>query len=148
MKSIYFLLLSVMLLCLASNCNTTKPTSENNNSDTPVLVDKQTTSKPNTSSQFEKGKIHFKLKPVSKTNLPDFDASKPLLGAYPILNNLIKEYKIKKIYRTHPNMNTENMARMYTIEFIENNDIDALIAALKRLEEIEYAEKIAMNKKN
>ncbi len=143
---IAILIISSALTC-SSNRKDLKSTENDNlmQNDTTVSSKDSVATMENQDAEYVKGKLYFKLAESTKTSLPDYDIEKPLLGEYPILQQILNNYQIIKIYRAFPEMNTSNMMRMYTIEFSEETNIKTLLQDLNSIESIEYSERIPIN---
>jgi subtilisin family serine protease len=92
---------------------------------------------------FANGKLFVKVFNDWENELPEFDgaSSRSVLAAYPALANIAEAYsvaRLQKAFRTR----SEDLDRIYEIQFSAEQSPESLIRELERLPFVEYAEKI------
>lgn len=108
------------------------------------------TSAANSSSEkrdtlYEAGVLVFKVREDLKTTLPAYDHSAPALGTYPHLGDLLPTYRVRSITPFIPQSGTSHARNYYKIAFDPSVSLDEFIAALDRIDIIEYTEKVPVN---
>jgi hypothetical protein len=94
---------------------------------------------------YEAGMLVFKVRDDFKTPLPPYDHSAPTLGDYPHLGDLLPTYRVTSIAPFTPQSGTPRPGRFYKIHFDTSVALDEFIAALDRIEIIEFTEKVPVN---
>lgn len=94
---------------------------------------------------YEAGVLVFKVRDDLKTSLPTYDPSAPVLGEYPYLGDLLPAFKVKSIAPFVPRSGPARSDRFYKIHFDASVSLDEFIAALDRVDIIEFTEKVPVN---
>ncbi len=68
------------------------------------------------------------------------------IDQFPFLNKLFKRYDVIAIHRPFTIYENPQLLRILQIEFTKTNEIESFIADLNKIKEIEYAEKIPIDK--
>ena len=94
---------------------------------------------------YEAGVLVFKVRDDLKTTLPTYDHSAPALGEYPYLGDLLPAFEVKSIAPFVPRSGLAQSDRFYKIHFDASVSLEEFIAALGRVDVIEFAEKVPVN---
>ncbi|MGB0929610.1 MAG: S8 family serine peptidase, partial [Chitinophagales bacterium] len=94
---------------------------------------------------YYKDKIFLKIKEEVGLRLPKFNNDQKVPN-YPVLGSLIQPYKVKAVYRPFPKIKNSTFVNTYQVNIDPNSDIDELIAALQSDPNVEYAEKIPIER--
>lgn len=95
--------------------------------------------------EYEAGVLVFKVSDDLKSSLPPYDHTAPTLGTYPHLSELLPTFKVKTIAPFIPQSSTPRSGRFYKIHFDPSVSLDEFIAALDRVDIIEFTEKVPVN---
>ncbi len=95
----------------------------------------------NENEAYYKDRIFLKVKEEVGLRLPKFSGSEKVPN-YPILGNIIKEYKVESVHRPFSDLKTSTFVNTYQIAVDPTADLDELIATLEEDPNVEYAEKI------
>jgi subtilisin family serine protease len=90
------------------------------------------------------GKIYFKVKNSSMTELQDFHSGH--VYSDPFLSTLITKYTITEIFKPFPRLYSQELQKTYQINFLKKDSVLMLIADLEAADYIEYAEKIPIER--
>lgn len=92
---------------------------------------------------YQDGKVIFQTKVNASVKMPKADANLSIeIKMVPFIAELKEKYEISRLVHLHPELkNDEKLIRTYQIEFNKPEAVDQLIAALSKLDFIEYAEK-------
>lgn len=91
------------------------------------------------------GQIYIRIKPESKINLQR-ESGNMQLFELSFLNSIKVDFKIKKAEAPFYFSKSEKLLRTFRIYFEETGRIEEFIQSLNRVEEIEFAEKIPLDK--
>lgn len=90
------------------------------------------------------GKIYFKIKNSSFTEVSEFRAGDSYSDAF--FSALITKYSITDIFKPFPRLLSSELQKTYQINFTKKDSVLMLIADLQASNNIEYAEKIPIEK--
>lgn len=94
---------------------------------------------------YYKDKIFLKIKEEVGLRLPKFSSDQKVPN-YPVLGSLIQPYKVKAVYRPFPEIRSSTFVNTYQVNIAPTDNIDELIAALQSDPNVEYAEKIPVER--
>ncbi len=94
---------------------------------------------------YFKDKIFLKIKDEAGLRLPKYNGSQKVSN-YPVLGSLLQEFKVEGVYRPFPQIKNSTFVNTYQVELDSDSDIDQLIATLQEDPNVEYAEKIPIER--
>ncbi|MEZ4888189.1 MAG: GEVED domain-containing protein [Chitinophagales bacterium] len=100
---------------------------------------------PSSDESYCKDKIFLKIKEEAGLRLPKYSVDQKVPN-YPVFGNLIEEYKVKTIYRPFPELKSSAFVNTYQVNIDPDSDIDQLIATLQADPNVEYAEKVPVER--
>lgn len=93
------------------------------------------------------GKIWMKLKDNVPWSLPQLNLQLDAApSSYPIPLSMLKQFQSREVIKPFPLMDSPELQRTYQINFESVYEVDAFIDALKKLDFIEYAERVPLNR--
>lgn len=99
----------------------------------------------NQADSYWENKLFLKIKADSPVILPSFQNGQSS-DRYPILETYIHEYDIQNITRPFPLLKSPIFEDTYLVELPEGESVDVLMQQLKQHPDIEYAEKVPLDK--
>ena len=100
------------------------------------------------SPDFQDGKIWFKVKSDARiaSALQENHLNLPF-GTLPFLNSLMESYSITELSRPfYAAKNSPVLQRTFMLQFSDYVNVDAIIHSLKMMKEVEYAERVPLNR--
>lgn len=95
---------------------------------------------------FRDGKIYIKFKDNAGLKINVDEKSEVTINEVPLLQNLSSKYNLTKLTRPFNSNKDEKLLTIYKLEFKNYELVDELINDLKKLDEIEIAEKVPLMK--
>lgn len=94
---------------------------------------------------YFKDKIFLKIKDEVGLRLPKYNGDQKVTN-YPVLGDLIHSFHVEGVHRPFPQIKNSTFVNTYQVEVELGTDIDELIATLQADPNVEYAEKIPIER--